>query len=232
MSDRTCVITGASRGIGLATALRFAKQRCRIVAAARNEQTLDAAVEKLSEAGAECLAITADVGNPDDARQIISAAFERFGRIDVLVNNAGVAPLKPLEELDTETFDEVTAVNLSGVFHTTHAAWPIMKQQGGGVIINISSVSSQDPFPGFQIYGASKAWVNIFTQAVAGEGKPHGIRAYAVAPGAVETDMLRAALPDLEDKYVLQPDAVAAVIESLCDDRFAYTTGQTIFVRK
>ena len=107
-----------------------------------------------------------------------------------------------------------------------------MRQQRSGVIVNISSVASVDPFPGFSIYGACKAWVNLFTKALAAEGKPLGIRAYAIAPGAVETSMLRSAFPDFPADHTLRPDDIAAAIEAVCDDRLAHSSGQTIFVRK
>lgn len=232
MTRPTCVITGASRGIGLASALRFARGGYNIVTAARHEADLDAAVEQISAAGGECLAVTADVAVPEDAAQIISAAFERFGRVDVLVNNAGRAPLAPLEDLSPDEFDAVTAVNMAGVYHMTRAVWPIMKQRGGGVIVNISSLAAFDPFPGFAVYGASKAWVNLFTKALAVEGKPHNIRVFAVAPGAVETTLMRAAFPDFPTDKTLAPDAVAAVIESVCDERMRAASGETICVRK
>ena len=231
MASKTCVITGASRGIGLATALRFARAGCNIVAAARDGRSLEQAAEQIRTAGAACETVAVDVSQPGGGARLIDAAVNRFKRVDVLVNNAGFAVLKPIDQTQLEDFDQTVAVNCRAVFQTTQAAWPQMKAHGG-VIINVSSVSSVDPFPGFSVYGACKAWVNIFTQAVAAEGKEFGLRVYAVAPGAVETQMLQQLLPDLPEKYRLDPDAVAGVIESLCEDRAAPVTGQTIFVRK
>jgi NAD(P)-dependent dehydrogenase (short-subunit alcohol dehydrogenase family) len=232
MSAKCAVITGASRGIGLATALRLGTAGYSVVVAARHEDKLEQALEQIGATGATCAAVTGDVAEPAQAEQIIAAAVERFGRVDVLVNNAGCAPLDPIEQFRTEEFERVAAVNMAAVFHTTRAVWPVMKRQGGGTIVNISSVASVDPFPGFAVYGASKAWVNLFTQATAEEGKPHGIRVFAVAPGAVETQMMRAAFPDFPAEQTLAPDDVAAVIESLCEPRLARVSGQTIFVRK
>ncbi len=232
MAARTCIVTGASRGIGLATALRFARQGCNIVAAARNAADLAEAEEKIAATDVGCRAVPADVSRREGVQQLVTAAIEQFGRVDVLVNNAGCAPLQPIDEMPDEAFDEVAALNMGAIFHATRAVWSIMKQQGGGVIVNVSSVASVDPFPGFALYGASKAWVNLFTQATAAEGKPLGIRVYAIAPGAVETRMMRALMPDLPDKHVLEPDTVAAVIESVVDPAWAPTTGQTIFVKK
>ncbi len=232
MDPRVCVITGASRGIGLATALRFARAGYALVAAARVAPDLARAAEQIRALGATCEPVTLDLGVAAAARQLIDAAVQRFGRVDVLVNNAACGPLARLDEFDPATFDQVTALNIAAVFRTTQAVWPVMKRQGGGVIVNISSVASVDPFPGFTIYGASKAWVNAFSQAVAAEGAPHGIRVFCVAPGAVETRMLRSAFPNFPPDQTLAAEDVAAVIHNLCDPAFAHTAGQTIFVRK
>jgi len=232
MSAKCAVITGASRGIGLAIALRLGKAGYCVIVAARHESEFEQAMEQISVTGAACAAVTADVAEPEQAEEIIAAAIERFDRVDVLVNNAGCAPLAPIDEFSTADFERVAAVNMAAIFHTTRAVWPVLKRQGGGVIVNVSSVASVDPFPGFAVYGASKAWVNLFTQATAAEGKPHGIRVFAVAPGAVETQMMRTAFPDFPADKTLTPDDVAGVIESLCEDRMARTSGQTMFVRK
>jgi len=232
MSTRTCVITGASRGIGLATALRFAQQKCNIVAVARRETELTAAAQRIQAAGGECMPCVGDIGEPAFARSVIERAVGRFGGVHVLVNNAGAAPLAAIEAFSPADFDRVVAVNMAAIFHTTQAVWPIMKRQGGGVIVNVSSVASVDPFPGFGVYGASKAWVNLFSHAMAAEGRPVGIRVYSVAPGAVETTLMRGLFPKFPADKTLDPDHVAAVIESVCDERMGYASGTTVFVRK
>ncbi len=229
---QTCIITGASRGIGLAAALRLGRAGWKIAAAARDPARLEHAANEIRATGAECHTIPTDVGDPAAATRLVETAAARLGRIDLLVNNAGFAVLEPLERTSPADFDRTVAINISAVFHTTRAVWPLMKAQRGGVIVNLSSMSSIDPYTGFSIYGASKAWVNTFTRAVADEGKPFNIRVFAVAPGAVETQMLRGLFPDLPARHTLAPDAVAAVIESLSDDRMTAATGQTIFVRK
>jgi NAD(P)-dependent dehydrogenase (short-subunit alcohol dehydrogenase family) len=232
MPVRTCVITGASRGIGRATALRFARAGSNIVAVARTKAELDEAARRIVAAGGACEPVTADIGQAEEARRTIAVARQRFGRVDVLVNNAGAAPLAAIDQLDPAEFDRVCAVNMAALFHTTRAVWPLMKAQGGGVIINMSSLASVDPFPGFGVYGASKAWVNLFSQAAASEGRPYGIRVFSVAPSAVETSLMRAAFPDFPAAKTLDPDDVAAVIVSLCDQALAHCSGQTIFVRR
>ncbi len=232
MSVKTCVITGASRGIGLATALRFARQGCNVAAVARNGADLTAAAKQVRALGGACEAIVRDVADPAGAHEAIALAAEHFGQVDILVNNAGAAPLAPIEQFTRADFERVVAVNMAAVFYTTQAVWPIMRRQNGGVIVNVSSVASVDPYPGFAVYGASKAWVNLFSQALAGEGKPFGIRVFAVAPGAVDTKLLRSNFPDYPADQALAPDDVAAVIESACDPRLAPASGQTLFVRK
>lgn len=232
MAEKVCLITGASRGIGLATALRFAKNGYAIAAGARGESDLNEAARLISDSGGVCKPIVANVGDEADAARAVKIALDELGRIDVLVNNAGVAPLAPIVEMASADFDSAISVNVASVFYTTRAAWPALVKQGGGVIVNVSSRASVDPFPGFAVYGACKAWVNLFTQATAGEGKPHGIRAFAVAPGGVETGMFRDLFPDYPGENVLQPDDVAKVIEAICDPCMKYTSGQTIFVNK
>jgi NAD(P)-dependent dehydrogenase (short-subunit alcohol dehydrogenase family) len=232
MPTKTCVITGASRGIGLATALRFARAGHRIVAVARTEEQLKQAAEQISAAGGECECVVADIGSRGSAQRLIEAAQTRFERVDVLVNNAGYAPLAPIEKTRDEDFETAIAANVAAVFYTTRAVWPIMRKQAAGVIVNISSMSSVDPFPGFSVYGACKAWVNLFTKAVADEGRPLGIRVFAIAPGAVETQMLRTNFPKIPKSQTLDPDEVAGLVEAVCYDRMRYVSGQTIFVRK
>ena len=231
-NHKTALITGGSRGIGLATALRFARTDWNIAIAARSEEDLQAAAAQIREAGATCEVIAADVGELSEAQRVLTAVTARFGRLDVLVNNAGYAPVAPVDEMSDEDYRKSMTANLDATFYMTRGVWPLMTQQGGGVIVNLSSVASVDPFPGFAVYGACKAWVNVFTRATADAGKKVGIRVYAVAPGATETQMLRGAFPDFPSKDTLKPDDIAAVIETLCDERMAYSVGQTVFVKK
>ncbi len=227
-----CVVTGGSAGIGLAVALRFARHGYRIVTCGRDPDRLEAARAAIAAVAPALAALTLDVGQPGEATRLIGEAVARFGRVDVLVNNAGHAPLAPLEGLTATEFERAVAVNIAAVFHATQAVWPAMRRQGAGVIVNISSLASIDPFAGFSVYGACKAWVNLFTKAIADEGRPLGIRVYAVAPGAVETPLLRSLFADFPAAQTLAPDEVAAVVAAVCEEPMRHVSGQTLFVRR
>jgi 3-oxoacyl-[acyl-carrier protein] reductase len=227
-----CVVTGGSAGIGLAVGLRFGRGGYRVVICGRDPGRLEAARAAAAAVAPDCLAMPLDVGQPGEAARLIDDTVKRFGRVDVLVNNAGHAPMAPLEALSAADFELALAVNVGAVFHATRAVWPAMRGQGRGVVVNISSLASVDPFPGFSVYGACKAWVNLFTKAIADEGRPLGIRAYAVAPGAVETPLLRRLFANFPAEQTLSPDAVADVVAAVCEDPLRHASGSTLFVRK
>ena len=233
MSSPVCIITGASRGIGLATALRFGRTGGQLLIAARDTAALERARAQISSTtGADCEALSGDVGDSAFAAALVNAAVTRYGRVDILVNNAGVAPLANVAEMEFAAFEQLVDTNIRAVFHLTRAVWPHMKKQGQGTIVNVSSVAAFDALPGLGTYGASKAWVSAFTRFAAEEGRADNIRVFAIAPGAVETQMLRSVAPDIPDGVTLDPDDVAGAIEAVCDPRLKYATGQTIVVRR
>jgi len=232
MERRVAIVTGASRGIGLAVAERLAAGGAAVVLVARDGTALAAARERLAASGACCEAVVADVGTAAGGRAAIDAAVRRHGRIDILVNNVGDAPLAPIADTTDEAFDRCLRANVASVFFCTRAVWPVLQAGGGGAIVNLSSLASIDPFPGFSVYGGAKAWVNTFTKAAADEGRPHGIRVFAVAPGAVETRMLRDCFPDFPAESALAADDVARLVEACCGPALAHSSGQTIFIRR
>jgi len=232
MNESVVVVTGGGRGIGRAISERFAEAGAQVVAAARSVQELEETRSLIEYRGGQCHVQVADVCSSDDIESLMENTRQRFGRIDVLVNNAGVAPQAGIEELDDSLFETIMLVNVAAIYRGCRAVWPIMKQQEGGVIINLSSMASLDPFPGFTAYGAAKAWVNAWTRGLADEGKKHGIRVFAVAPGAVETRMLRDPFPNFPPEQALQPQDVADMVFTLAQPACRHTTGQTIFVKK
>lgn len=232
MSKKVCLITGASRGIGHATAQRFARDGYRIAAVARGEAALHALRDELAADGHECLPLAADLSKQADCERVVAQTVQEFGRLDVVVNNAGTAVLGKLEELSADDYRQMMALNCDALFYLVRAAWPVLRAAGGGVVVNVSSVSAQDPFAGLGTYGATKGWVNVFTKAIAAEGRPDNIRVYAIAPGAVETPLLRSLFPDIPSEACLQPDEVADAIAAACGDGLRFATGETIYVKK
>ncbi|QFT98751.1 putative oxidoreductase [Roseovarius sp. THAF8] len=187
MKDTTVLITGASRGIGAATARHFAALGANVVLAARST---DAVEEIASGIGDRALAVSCDVSRYDDVKAAVTAATERFGGLDVLIGNAGVIePIAHLSDVDPDEWDKVIDINLKGVFHGMRAALPVMKQAGSGTIITISSGAATSALEGWSHYCASKAAALMLTRAADKENRDHGIRVLGLSPGTVATDM-------------------------------------------
>ncbi len=232
MAERVVVVTGGGRGIGRAICQRFAAEGCQVVAASRSSGELEETQRLIVQSGGRCDVRPTDLSRAADIDALVDETAKCFGRIDVLVNCAGVAPMCPIEELDAARFSEILSINVEAVYRTCRRVWPVMKGKGGGVIVNISSIASVDPFPGFAAYGAAKAWVNAWTKGLAEEGRECRIRVFSVAPGAVETRMLRDAFPTFSDTQTLQPSDVADMVFTLAQPACQYATGQTVFVRR
>jgi NAD(P)-dependent dehydrogenase (short-subunit alcohol dehydrogenase family) len=232
MAEQVVVVTGAGSGIGRAISLAFTQQGAAVVLMGRKVERLEETKTLIDQAGGSCLVMPVDVANAEGVAESIHEAAKRFGRIDVLVNNAAHAVLAGIEELNLAAFDDMLRVNAAGTLYACKAVWPVMKRGGGGTIVNISSMAAADPFPGLTTYGATKAFINLLTKGLAAEGRKHNIGVFAVGPGAVETEMLRATFPDLPEKHTLAPSAIADVVIMLTTPSSRYCTGQTIYVRK
>ena len=231
LSGKTAIITGAGRGIGAAIAKRFAASGAKVALVSRTAAQVREVAEGIERCGGRAIALPADVTDAGAVACLVDAAHREFGRIDVLVNNAGVAPVAGIADIQQADFDAMIAIIVRATHLCTRAVWPHMAA-AGGAIINISSMASLDPFPGLAAYGAAKAFVNAYTKGVAAEGAEKKIRVYAIAPGAVETDMLRGAFPDYPREKTLNPDEVAALAENLLSPACRYISGQTIAIRK
>ncbi len=234
MSDRSvCLITGGTSGIGLETAIRFAREGYDISLCARDEARLNAVADRLrSEFKCHVFIEPVDLSQPLAGTHFVDLSLSEFGRVDVLINNAGLAPNTAIEKVVPTELEAVLRVNVTTVFETVQRAWEPMQESGGGVIVNVSSLAAVDPFPGFSIYGGSKAFVETFTRAIADEGREHNIRAFCVRPGAVDTPLLRKLFPDFPVEQRLQPTDVANLIYSLTGESLRHSSGEAITIRK
>lgn len=217
-TEPVALITGAGSGIGRAAALELADRGWRLVLAGRRRALLEETAEL---ADTECAVVAGDITREEDCRAMVAAAAEGLGRLDALVNNAGYAPHLPIDETTPAIINETFAVNSIGPAMLIHLAWPVFKRQNSGVIVNISTLGTQDPFPGFFAYAAAKGAVNLMTQSCAREGAEHGIKAFCIGPGAVETSMFRGIFGDaVPPEDCLPPEIVAKVIaECICGER-------------
>lgn len=225
-------MTGAGSGIGRATAIALAQRGWSVALAGRRREPLDAVAHEIAAGGGTAHVLTGDIGVAREARAMVVAAADALGALDALINNAGLAPLMPIPEHDEQTIADVFNVNAVGPANAIAAAWPIFARQRRAVIVNVSSAASTDPFPGFFAYAAAKAAVNLLARSAAKEGARLGIRAFAVAPGAVETPMLRAIFDAraVPPQACLTPEAVAAVILDCIEGRRDAENGATIAV--
>ena len=227
--DRVAIITGAGRGVGKATAHRFAREGARVVLFSRTPGPLDEAAADIAREGGQALSMAGDVSHEEDVRALFQLAMDAYGRVDILVNCAGIVLVRPFVDMDAETWDRVIAVNLRGTFLCCRQAFRVMMAQQSGVIINLSSLSGVrgvEKFPGLSAYNVSKAGVAGLTEILAVEGKPFHIRVCAVSPGAVDTEMLRQAAPHL--KAGMTPDDLAEILLFLADDSGRMLSGSNI----
>ncbi len=205
------MITGATRGIGHATAAEFLKKGDRIAIFCRHKEHILKAKERLVSVGPSenILTLTGDVRKETDVKRIVEQCLKYFGRIDILVNNAGIAAYKPVEETSEKQWDDILDTNLKGTFLFIRHVLPVMKKQGRGIIINISSALGVEGEANFSAYCASKFGVIGLTQAVADETRESGLRIYAVLPWAVNTTLLSGSALKLDPSEVLAPEYVA-----------------------
>jgi len=236
--QKVALVTGAARGIGLATARRFLAEGWRVALLDIEGALLHGAVGVLADPD-NTLALHCDVSDADAVAAAIAAVNQRFGRLDALVNNAGVAVFAPLLETSDADWNRVLAVNLTGPFLCTKAAAPLMREHGGGAVVNITSISAVRASTLRSAYGTSKAGLAHLTKQLAVELASLGVRVNAVAPGPVETAMAKQVhTPEIRadyhdaiplNRYGLEEELAEAIF-FLCSDRASYITGQVLAV--
>jgi NADP-dependent 3-hydroxy acid dehydrogenase YdfG len=189
IEGKVVVITGASSGLGEAAARRLSAEGATVVLGARREDRIKALADELSSGGANSLAVTTDVTRRADVQRLVDAAVEEFGRVDVMLNNAGLMPNSPLERLKVEDWDRMIDVNIKGVLYGIAAVLPHMRERMAGHIINVSSVAGHKVRPGSAVYSATKHAVRIISEGLRQEMTPYNIRTTIISPGAVATEL-------------------------------------------
>jgi NADP-dependent 3-hydroxy acid dehydrogenase YdfG len=226
LSGQVVAVTGASSGIGEATALACA--RAAVALAARRVDRIEALAERISRDGGRAIAVPADVGEEEQAQAFIGRAHDELGRLDVLVNNAGVMLLGPIENAPTEEWRQMIHVNVFGVLYCTHAALPLMRAQGSGHVVNISSVAGRVARAGSGVYNLTKFGIGAFSESLRQETVGMGVRVTVIEPGAVATELAGHNRPEILEQIgkrfggieLLQSEDIAnSILYAICQPR-------------
>jgi NADP-dependent 3-hydroxy acid dehydrogenase YdfG len=220
ISGKVVVITGASSGLGEATARHLSARGAPVVLGARRRERLQALADELTNMGARALAVTTDVTDRAQVQRLVDAAVRTYGRIDVMINNAGLMPQSPLGRLKTSEWDRMIDVNIKGVLYGIAAALPYMERQNAGHIINVSSVAGHKVRAGGAVYSATKHAVRVISEGLRQEVKPYGIRTTVISPGAVDTELPETITePDVAERMkkfyadqAISPDSFARAV--------------------
>jgi NADP-dependent 3-hydroxy acid dehydrogenase YdfG len=220
IKDKVIIITGASSGMGEAAAKHLSMLGATVVLGARRADRIEKLVKEIQDNDRKALAVAMDVTQREQVKKMVDAAVEQFGRVDVILNNAGIMPLSPMDRLNVDEWDKMIDVNIKGVLNGIAAVLPYMKEQKSGQIINTSSVAGHKIFNGSAVYSATKFAVRALTEGLRMEVKPYNIRTTIVCPGAVKTELLEhiteADVREANEGYVgavgISPDSFARVV--------------------
>jgi NAD(P)-dependent dehydrogenase (short-subunit alcohol dehydrogenase family) len=241
LTGRVALITGGSRGIGLAIAEAYAAAGAKVVIASRKQEAVDEAAEGLRRAGAEAFGVAAHTGDGAAVASLVERVQYHFGGLDILVNNAATNPhFGPFLTAEDSHWDKILDVNVKGYFRVAKACIPLMRQRGGGKIINVASVAGLEPQPMMGVYCVSKAAVLMMTEVLAAEVAADNIQVNAIAPGFVKTKFSQVlwSTPDIHDKLVnavpqrrmAEPSEIAGIAVYLASAASSFTTGATFVI--
>lgn len=230
LKGKTAVVTGGGRGIGKAVAVALAGEGTNLAIASRTFRELKKTAGEIENRGARALPVRADVSREKDVAKLIGKTVKAFGRIDILINNAGIGLKKPLIHTTEKEWNRVLEVNLKSAFITSKYVLPYMVEQEEGVIVNISSVAGKHGLSGFSAYSASKFGVIGMTESLAKEVEEYGIRVYAVCPGSVDTRMYHSLFPHPPAGFLMKPETVADKVVALCLPTCILSTGSSVEV--
>lgn len=230
LSGKVALITGGSTGIWRGVALAFAGEGARVVVCGRRNPPLQETVQSIRQTGGEALAVQADVSRQEDIEHLTRATLEAFGRVDILVNNAGIDGGAPVQEQDSQEWEQVLGVNLTGPFLAARAILPLMREQGGGDIVNISSESGLEHYPGDGAYGISKHALNALSEYIQRENQTAGVRVSTVCPGMVVTEMTENST-GLDHSKCLFPEDIADLVVWLVTRRPNIKIGTPVLIQ-
>ncbi|MEK9612539.1 MAG: glucose 1-dehydrogenase [Flavobacteriaceae bacterium] len=236
LTGRVAIVTGSSKGIGLTIAKALAEYGAQVVLSSRSQEMLDSVVKELKAEGLEATAIACHVGDTEQREALVKKTMDRFGRIDILVNNAAINPVyEPLDRVPDDVYDKMMNVNLKAAYHLSNLCFPHLKERSNGAIINIASVEGLKPSLGLGIYSITKAALIMLTQVQAKEWGTHGIRSNAICPGLIQTKFSKALwenehlLQQVEKQLpagrVAQPIEMTGLAVYLSSDAGSYSTG-------
>ena len=226
--DKVVLVTGASRGLGRVIAQDFARQGAKVVLVARHMEPLEVLEDEILAAGGEALAVAADISDSNAVQALAMQVGVSYGRVDILINNAAVAILKPMTEIGSEEWQQMTGVNLHGMFLLTQTFLPGMIERKAGVVVNMSAALARNGYPNLAVYSATKAGIIAFSEALSKEVRRHGVQVYTVCPHGINTELYKTLFGVADPNKLLSPERVAQDVLKVAAGEGGIRSGQTL----